>query len=268
MEWLANIGTLNLGIVGAVVLAALWIVARNFKTLKVGKAELTRRDDALKDSRTIMVEVMDFTWKVNSELTEGEDFYKKQARREIKDELYKYSLLLKTEYLSALRAKQDDGYRLTYSCVAATLDGQCYMKMLQLFMDLYEHNHISRLTETELKGKASEVYGQCTSIFKEHFTEPWLEEMCDYDDLRAVCERIAPSVEEMCLRCLKAIQECLRQLYALRTAIQNIRNATSLWIIERGLLPAEATGLAENFFEPNKGLNVDNVNKYLGLVKM
>lgn len=270
VDFFKNSSSLNVAIACVTVVAVVVILTKKFGNIKAGKngLELVNKDSVEKDNRTVMVEIMNFTWKINNELSDGERFYKKLVRREIKEQLYRYSTLVKTEYLGVLREKHPEDYKLTYSCFASTLDGQCYMKMLQLFMDLYEHNHISNMNEVESKVKAHEIYGQCMMIFKEHFMEPWLEEMCNYEDLQNVCIGLAPKVEGMCFEALGIIQSTLKQLYALRTALQNVRNATSAWIIEKGLLPPEAEGLAENFFEPNKGLNVNNINQYLELIKL
>ena len=270
IDFFKNSSSLNVAIACITVVAVVVILTKKFGNIKAGKngLELVNKDSVEKDNRTVMVEIMNFTWKINNELSDGERFYKKLVRREVKERLYRYSTLVKTEYLGVLRDKYPGDYKLTYSCFTSTLDGQCYMKMLQLFMDLYEHNHISNMNETERKAKAHDVYLQCTSIFKEQFMEPWLEEMCNYEDLQNVCLRLVPKVEDMCLETLTVIQNTLKQLYSLRVALQNVRNATSAWIIEKGLLPPEAEGLAENFFEPNKGLNVDNVNNYLNLIKL
>ena len=270
IDFFKNSSSINVISACITFLIVIIIISKKFGNIKAGKngVELTNQENLEKDNRTVMVEIMNFTWKINNELSDGEHFYKKLIRREIKEQLYRYSTLVKTEYLGTLRDKYPDDYKLTYSCFTSTLDGQCYMKMLQLFMDLYEHNHISNLSENETRQKAHEVYEQCTMIFKEQFMEPWLEEMCDYEDLHNTCIHLIPKVEEMCIESVKTIQSALKQLYALRTALQNVRNATSAWIIEKGLLPPEANGLAENFFEPNKGLNVDNVNNYLNLIKL
>ena len=269
IDGVKNASPLNVAIVCAAIVATIALILRKADSIKAGKdgIEFTK-EKFEKDNRTVMVEIMNFTWKINSELTEGEQFYKKLIRREIKDQLYWYSNIMKTEYLSLLKEKYNQDYHLTYSSFTATLDGQCYMKMLQIFMDLYEHNHITQLSEQELRNRASEIYQQCTIVFKELFMEPWLEEMCDYNDLKETCQKLSPKVEEMCYKSLIMVRNTLRQLYALRTALQNVRNQTSCWIIEKGLLPPEGESLAENFFEPNKGLNVDNVDKYLKLITL
>lgn len=269
IDLVKNSSSINVTIVCFALVVIIKIILKKVDTIKAGKDGIELSKETFqKDNRTVMVEIMNFTWKINSELADGESFYKKLVRREIKDQLYWYSNIMKTEYLGLLKQKYNDDYRLTYASFTATLDGQCYMKMLQVFMDLYEHNHITNLDEEQLKNKAHALYEQCTIIFKELFMEPWLEEMCDYNDLKETCQKLSPKVEEMCYNSLIAVRNTLRQLYSLRTALQNVRNATSCWIIEKGLLPPEAEGLAENFFEPNKGLNVDNVNKYLDLIKL
>jgi len=269
LDFIQNSSSVNVGIVSIAIIVIVKIIIKKMDNFKAGKDGIELSKETFqKDNRTVMVEIMNFTWKINSELTEGEQFYKKLIRREIKDQFYWYSNVMKTEYLGLLKEKYGQDYRLTYSSFTATLDGQCYMKMLQIFMDLYEHNHITQLSEPELRNKASELYQQCTIVFKELFMEPWLEEMCDYEDLKATCQKLSPKVEEMCYKSLISVRDTLKQLYALRTALQNVRNQTSCWIIEKGLLPPEAESLAENFFEPNKGLNVDNVNKYLKLIEL
>lgn len=269
IEGLKAASPVNVAIVCGAVVAVAALVLRKADSIKAGKNGIEFTKERFeKDNRTVMVEIMNFTWKINSELSDGEHFYKKLIRREIKDQLYWYSNVMKTEYLGLLKEKYGQDYRLTYSSFTATLDGQCYMKMLQIFMDLYEHNHITQLNEEQLRRKSADVYQQCSIVFKELFMEPWLEEMCDYNDLKETCQKLSPKVEDMCYKSLLIVRDTLKQLYALRTALQNVRNQTSCWIIEKGLLPPEAESLAENFFEPNKGLNVDNVNNYLKLISL
>ena len=142
------------------------------------------------------------------------------------------------------------------------------MKVMQFLMDCYEHNHITNISETELRKKSDEIYGQIVCIFQDFFMEHWLEEMCDYKDLQNACLNIESEVRNMLFAVMKEIQTTLIQLYNMRTAIQNIKNCTSAWIIEKGLLPVQAEAMVDTFFEPVKGLNVDRVQEYLELIKI
>lgn len=269
MDWLAKISTPNLIVLGIVALGAVFIIIKNIASFKFGKAEIkTDSEDKSKEDRKIFVEIMNFSWKLNQELADGEHFYKKQARREIKDHLYAYEILIKSAYRKVLMEKNPNDYKLTYSSFTATLDGQFYMKLMQILMDCYEHNHISTISEQKLKEKSDALYWQIVGVFKEHFQEPWLEEMCEYMDLQKACQSIEDEVKDMLFKTMKDIQASLVQLYKMRTAIQNVRNSTSAWIIENGLLPPQAESMVETFFEPVKGLNVDRVNEYLELIKI
>lgn len=271
MEWLSSISTANLIIVAVFLLAVAFLVVKNIKQIKVGKAEIIskeRKESEAKEDRKIFVEMMNFSWRLNQELADGEHFYKKQARREVKDRLYSYSVLVKSAYRKTLSEKNPEDYKMTYAAFASTLDGQFYMKVMQILMDLYEHNHITYITESELREKSREVYKQIVCVFQDLFMEPWLAEMCDYKDLQDTCLSIEGKVNEELFETLKEIQRTLSQLYKMRTAIQNIKNCTSAWIIEKGLLPVQAEAMVDTFFEPVKGLNVDRVNEYLGLIKL
>lgn len=269
MSWITQISPVNLIILGFVSLCAVFIFVKNVASFKFGKAEVkVSSDEKSKEDRKIFVEIMNFSWKLNQELSDGEHFYKKQARREIKDHLYAYEILVKSAYKKVLMEKNPSDYKLTYSSFAATLDGQFYMKLMQILMDCYEHNHITTLSEPKLREKSEVLYWHIVGVFKEHFQEPWLEEMCDYFDLQKACQSIENDVKEMLFDTMKDIQQSLIQLYKMRTAIQNVRNSTSAWIIENGLLPAQAESMVETFFEPVKGLNVDRVNEYLELIRI
>ena len=271
MDFLAKLSSANMVILGIVFLAALLIVVKHIQSVKVGKAEIIskeKKESEAKEDRKIFVEMMNFSWRLNQELTDGEHFYKKQARRLIKERLYTYSVLIKSAYRKVLSEKNPDDYKLTYAAFTSTLDGQFYMKVVQILMDCYEHNHITNISESELKEKSNEIYRQIVCVFQDFFMEPWLAEMCDYKDLQNTCIAIEDKVREMLFETMKEIQKTLGQLYKMRTAIQNIKNCTSAWIIEKGLLPVQAEAMVDTFFEPVKGLNVDRVNEYLGLIKL
>lgn len=267
MEWLASASAVNLVIIGAFLIAALLIVVRNVKTLKVGKAELSA-GERTKDDRKLFIEIMNFTWKLNDGIDEGERFYKKQARREVKERIHSYAVLMKAAYRKKLLEKNPDDYRLTYAAFTEAFDGQFYMKQMLVLMDCYEHNHISDLGDSELKDRARGLYVQISDLFKEMFMESWLEEMCPYEDLRDACFEIEESVNELLFKCLKDIQTTLRQLYRMRTALQNVKNAAYAWTIEKGPLPAKVASLADQFFEPVKGLNADRVNECLEAMRL
>lgn len=271
MDFITKLSSANLIIFGVIFLGALLIVVKHIQSVKVGKAEITskaKQESEAKEDRKIFVEMMNFSWRLNQELSDGEHFYKKQARREIKDHLYSYSILIKSAYRKVLIEKNPEDYKLTYAAFTSTLDGQFYMKVMQVLMDCYEHNHITNISELELRKKSDELYGQIVCVFQDFFMEPWLEEMCDYKDLQNACLNIESEVKEMLFSAVKGIQTTLIQLYNMRTAIQNIKNCTSAWIIEKGLLPVQAEAMVDTFFEPVKGLNVDRVNEYLKLITL
>lgn len=271
MDWITQLSTVNLVIIGIVVLMAVYIIVTRIQSVKLGKAEIIskeKKESEAKEDRKIFVEMMNFSWRLNQELSDGEHFYKKQVRREIKDRLYSYSVLIKSAYRKVLIEKNPDDYKLTYAAFTSTLDGQFYMKIMQILMDCYEHNHITNISESELREKSNEIYKQIVCVFQDFFMEPWLAEMCNYKDLQDTCVSIQDKVCEMLFETMKEIQKTLSQLYKMRTAIQNIKNCTSAWIIENGLLPVQAEAMVDTFFEPVKGLNVDRVNEYLGLIKL
>lgn len=278
MDFITKLDAKNLVIFGSfaiagllIALAAVAIVASRVQSVKIGKAEIsgqTKKESEAKEDRKIFVEMMNFSWRLNQELADGEHFYKKQARREIKDHLYAYSVLIKSAYRKVLVDKNPDDYKLTYAAFVSTLDGQFYMRVMQVLMDCYEHNHITNVSELELRKKSDELYFQIVLIFQDFFMEPWLEEMCDYRDLQNACKSIEVKVKDMLFEAIKDIQTTLRQLYNMRTAIQNIKNCASAWIIENGLLPVQAEAMVDTFFEPVKGLNVDGVNEFLKLINL
>ena len=278
MEWLSKMSTANLIVLGIVSLIAIGIVAvalvfvvKNIQSVKFGKAEIngkTQKEIEAKEDRKLFIEIMNFSWKLNQQLADGESFYKKQARREIKERIYNYAALMKSTYRKNIMNKNPGDYKMTYAAFTETLDGQFYMKQMLVMMDCYEHNHISNASDETLRQKADEVYAQIASAFREYFQEPWLEEMCDYEDLRSACFEIEPKVKQMLFQCLKEIQKTLQQLYKMRTAIQNVKNAAFAWIIEKGSLPIQVDALVETFFEPVQGLNVDRVNECLDLMRL
>lgn len=249
----------------AVVLLA-FILIKNIRNFEFGKAKINVKNE--RESRRILIESMNFSWNLNQELADGEQFYKRQMRGILKEKTYQYSVMLKSEYRKALADKYPDDYKLTYASFASTLDGVFYARTIQFFMDCYENNHVTDLSQEELVKRSHELYDQMSCIFRDVFQGPWLDEMCDYSVLQGCCIKMKPDAEQMTFSILCSIQRCLLQLYKLRSAIQNVKDQTARWIVEKGLLPSEAVGLVGTFVETNHGLNVDRVNNYLDLIRL
>ena len=250
--------------VAAVILG--FILIRNINNLEFGKAKINVQNE--RENRRILIDSMNFSWNLNQELVDGEQFYKRQMRGILKEKVYQYSVMLKGEFRKALAEKYPEDYKLTYASFTSTLDGVFYARTIQFFMDCYENNHVTDLSQDELRKRSQELYEQMTCVFKDIFQGPWLDEMCDYSVLRDSCLKIKPNVEQITFAILCSIQRCLLQLYKLRGAIQNVKDQTARWIVEKGLLPSEAAGLVGTFVETNHGLNVDTLNKYLKLIKL
>lgn len=268
LETLAAWPPLNLVIIGIFALGAIWIVLAKVKVLKAGKIEATVKDSSLDENRRMVVETMNFSFFLSQELVDGERFYKKAVRRKVRENIERFALTLKSRYRKFLHEKGEEGYQLTYADFCSILDGAFSTNTLRLLMDVYENNHITNLTKAELDERAEDLYWQVVCLFKKFFQETWLDEMCPYEDLQKICQELRSESMENMKDNLDVIQSNLKQLFALRLAIQNVRDKTSAWIVEKGLLPTEAIGLVDSFVEPNKGLNAGRVESYLNLIKM
>ena len=266
MSAVANMPLGNFICLCVAVVALAFILIRNIKNFEFGKAKVTVQSD--KENRRVLIDSMNFSWNLNQELADGEQFYKRQMRGILKEKTYQYSVMIKGEFRKALAEKYPDDYKLTYATFASTLDGVFYARTIQFFMDCYKNNHVTDLSQEELVKRSRELYDQMSCIFRDVFQGPWLDEMCDYSVLHECCMKMKQDAEQMTFSILCSIQRCLLQLYKLRGAIQNVKDCTARWIVEKGLLPSEAAGLVGTFVETNHGLNVDRVNKYIDLIKL
>ena len=268
IDSLSSWPALNLLILGLFIVAIVWIVLSKVKSFKAGKIEATVRDSHTDENRRMVVETMNFSFCLSQELVDGEWFYKKAVRRKIRENIERYAIALKSKYRKFLHENRNEDYQLTYADFCSILDGAFSTNTLRLLMDVYENNHITNLTKAELDEKADGLYWQVVCIFKKFFQETWLDEMCPYEDLQKICQGFQNEAMEIMRDNLEVIQTNLKQLFALRQAVQNIRDRTSIWIVEKGLLPPEAMGLVDSFVEPNKGLNASRVEDYLNLIQI
>ena len=291
METLTKLSTSNLIIIGLVLIIVVYIIVKSVKKFKFGKLEFDNTNGHTNSSindkpqsidlnsqmsslpkdkfnRILTVEVMNFTWRLSQEQKDAESYYKKTARRLIKQHIYDYEALLKGKYLTVLKENYPDDYKLIFYCFSSELSGQYYMNQMQIFMDLYEHNHITDLSDDELRTKAKEVYIQMTSLFQEHFRDSNVNDIVDYSVLHNVCNEIKGDVINRTYTTIKDIQSVLKRLYKARESLQEVRNCTSTWIIEKGLLPIHADALVSGFFEEDKGINMNTINQYLDMIKI
>jgi len=273
MNFISSMSTPNLIVLCIAAIIAVYIIVKGIKKFKFGKVEFdnstpTVIENINKDSRKISVEIMNFVWKLANEQIEAEHNYKRNVRRTVKRYLNDYIILIKNRYLHQLKNRMPDDYQLPYYYVSSELNGMYYMNQVQLFMDLYEHNHITNYDDDQIRKKSKEIFDQIANLFIEHFTNRWLDEMPGYEELRDISLRAEQDVEELIYKLLKEIINTLKQLYRMRVVLQNVRNETSLWIVENGLLPVQAYSLVDSFFMEDKGLNIDTINQYLDLIRV
>lgn len=273
MEQLSLLSTaspVNVAIICAAFVAAVFMITSKIKNLKAGKDGLefnSQSHDGNKpiDHSLIITQMMDSTWKIYNEMRTGENFYKNQARKGLKAQLHGYVVLMKKVGLELFKEKFED-YKLAYLYFTSVLQGLCYIQLLNYMLSLYESNHISDLKRDELEEKSKEVYHQCSVIFRDYFQELLFDEVMSFEDLKRVSRDVEKDVIDICMNCLLVIQKNLKAMYSLRSSLDDIKNKTVLYLKNNSYLPHEAQVLLGGFFESNKGLNEEKVKTYLDIL--
>lgn len=271
MNFLKDLSVMQMATLGAFVLCAIWIVIRGIggkaKKIKFGNVEIDAGEKE-KEDRKVLAEIVNFTWSLNEELSDGVHYFKRAARRDVKVALHDYEVFLKMKYLTHLKQNFPNTYEATYTAFCSELSGQFHNSQMMILLDLYEHNHISQMNDAELQQKANELYGQMAVLFQERFQGQWPKDLLDYGDLYGVCRAAKGEVIEMLYKIVVKLQAELKSLYKMQRMLQDVRNATTAWIVEKGLLPVKAMGLVGTFFEEGKGFNSARVNEFLELIKL